>query len=186
MHCADQGLMCCDSFRHHRHSIRMKSYDYASEGAYFVTVCTQHRERLLGDVVNGEIELNDVGKMVLKWWNKLPSKFSNTKNDQFVVMPNHIHGIIWIVGADPCVCPKNGHHEGAHTGAPLHRMVQWLKTMTSNEYFLGVKQERWPYVPKKLWQRNYYERIIRNDRELVQTQQYILDNPQNWELDPEY
>ncbi len=104
-----------------------------------------------------------------------------------VVMPNHIHGIIVIVGADLRVRPDrtDTDNEGAHIGAPLPKIVQWFKTMTTNEYIIGVKQHGWPPFHSKLWQRNYYERIIRNDTELDRVRQYIHDNPLNWDTDEE-
>ncbi len=99
-------------------------------------------------------------------------------------MPNHFHAIISIVGADLCVCPDNA-AKGEHTGSPLHRMIQWFKTMSTNEYIHAVKQMGWTPFDKKLWQRNYYERIICNDKELFRTREYIQNNPLNWEMDRE-
>ncbi len=167
--------------------MRLKGYNYSSDGAYFVTICARNRECLFGDVMDGEIRLNDAGHMVERWWNELGRKFPNVVTDVLVVMPNHIHGIIVIVGADLRVRPDrtDTDNEGAHIGAPLPKMVQWFKTMTTNEYIIGVKQhERTPFHGK-LWQRNYYERVIRNDVELNRVRQYICDNPLNWETDDE-
>ena len=111
-------------------------------------------------------------------------------------MPNHFHGIIFIVesvGADLRVCPDNeenastqkGEHVGSPLRAPLSQMIQWFKTMTTNEYIRGVKQLNWKPFNGKLWQRNYYEHIIRNDKELQQKTDYILDNPSRWDEDDE-
>jgi putative transposase len=91
--------------RHHRRSIRLKGYDYRQAGAYFVTVCTQDRSFLFGEMVHGEMRLNDAGKMVYDVWNELPAFYPGVQTDAFIVMPNHIHGIIILVGADPRVCP---------------------------------------------------------------------------------
>jgi hypothetical protein len=81
--------------------------------------------------------------------------------------------------------PKQGAHagEGAHAGAPLHRVVQWFKTMTTNEYIRGVKNNHWQRFDKKLWQRNYWEHVIRNENEYNHIAQYIMDNPKKWTLD---
>lgn len=84
---------------HHRRSIRLREYDYSSNGAYFVTICAQGRACLFGDILDGEMRLNDAGRMVAEWWVKLPGKFPNVALDEYVVMPNHFHGIICIVGA---------------------------------------------------------------------------------------
>jgi len=84
---------------HHRRSIRLREYGYSSVGAYFVTICAQGRECLFGDILDGEMRLNEAGRVVVEWWTKLPGKFPNVALDEYVVMPNHFHGIICIVGA---------------------------------------------------------------------------------------
>lgn len=110
------------------------------------------------------MKLNFIGDMIKFWLGKLPQKYRNVQIDQFQIMPNHIHGIIQIVGADPCVCPENNKKtKGEHVGSPLHRTIQWFKTMTTNEYLHNVKQQDWPRLDKRLWQRNYYEHVIRNE-----------------------
>ena len=90
---------------HHRRSIRLQEYDYANAGAYYVTICVKNRECLFGSIHKGGMVLNDAGRIVYKWWNELTHKFKNTELDEFIIMPNHMHGIIVIVGADLCVCP---------------------------------------------------------------------------------
>ena len=198
-----------DPQKHHRRSIRLKGYDYSSEGAYFITVVTQGREYLFGEIVDGEMVLNDAGQMIIKWWNELPHKFPNINFGEFVVMPNHFHGIIFIiepVGVDLRVDPEDvrvspEEEKGGHTvraasttvrdgiGPPvrpsLSKMIQWFKTMTTNEYIREVKRSNWKSFAGRLWQRNFYERIIRNEEELRQTTDYILDNPSRWEDDDE-
>ena len=86
---------------HHRRSIRLRGYDYSQKGLYFVTICTQDRLCLFGDIENGEMNLNDAGKMVRTIWDQIPAHYCGVEIDQFVVMPNHIHGIVIIVGAVP-------------------------------------------------------------------------------------
>jgi len=179
-----------------RRSIRLKEYDYSDFGYYHVTICTQDRELYF--------ENNNVKQMIENIWTKLPTKF-NVDLDECVVMPNHLHGVIVIndnenVGADPCVCPDNGiiknqgahinHNQGAHTGAPLQgqkptlgKIIQWFKTMTTNYYIQNVKTNHWPWFAGRLWQRNYYERIIHNNRELNRIRQYIINNLANWATD---
>ncbi|MDD3926145.1 MAG: hypothetical protein PHT33_05760 [bacterium] len=166
----------------------MKGYDYSQAGAYFITICTQNRECLFGDVTDGRMVANDVGRMIERWWGKLSNKFSFAKNDEYMVMPNHFHGIVIIVGADLCVCPDPRCAQcepGAHTGAPLPAIVQWFKTMTTNEYICCVKRHGWQPFAGRLWQRNYYEHIIRDDDELNRAREYITNNPAQWELDRE-
>jgi REP element-mobilizing transposase RayT len=200
-----------DPNKHHRRSIRLKGYDYSQAGAYFVTMCAQHRELLF--------VTDDVIDMIQRWWDKLSEKFPGVETDAFVIMPNHAHGIIVIVGehantgehvgspqqsddvgVNPRVDPIPRDDSGqTHGSAPttntvgvdlrvnpnptLGEMIQWFKTMTTNEYIRGVKTLNWPPFPGKLWQRNYYEHIIRNEIELNAIRQYIIDNPARWEQD---
>ena len=184
---------------HHRRSIRLKGYDYSQAGLYFITICTQDKLHLFGEITNDEMILNDAGITIEKWWNKLKNKFPNIELDEFVVMPNHFHGIIQIintnpipVGADLRVCHDNtgeldvGEHiKGEHTGSPLHTMIQWFKTMSTNEYIRNVKNNHWTPFNKKLWQRNYYEHIIRNEKSYLHISEYIRTNPFKW-LDDKY
>jgi putative transposase len=181
-----------DPNKHHRRSIRLQGYDYSQAGAYFVTMCTQNRELLF--------VADEVVDMIQRWWNKLPEKFPGVETDAFVIMPNHSHGIIVTVGVNPRVDSGQTREYGqTHGSAPtnpaptndaptndaptLGTIIQWFKTMTTNEYIRGVKELNWPPFPGKLWQRNYYEHIIRNDRELNAIRQYIIDNPAKWEQD---
>ena len=171
---------------HHRRSSRLKEYDYSQIGAYFITICIYNKRCLLGKVKNGKIELNIAGQIIKKWWLELPHKFPNIKIDEYIVMPNHLHGIISIiktnVGADPCVCPNN---KGEHIGSPLQKIIQWFKTMTTNEYIRRIKRDGLPPFHDKFWQRNYYEHIVRNEDELNQIRKYIAENPLKWERDEE-
>ena len=172
----NDNLMVYDPTIHHRRSIRLKEYDYFQSGYYFVTICTHNRQILFDNKF--------VIEMVEKWWYALPTKFSNVQIDVFIVMPDHIHGIINIipmgpVGANQCVCPL--FHLGRHTGLPLRvsifNIIQWYKTMTTNEYMKNVKTLGWVRFNGKLWQHNYYERIIRNENELNRIREYIINNP---------
>ena len=170
-----------DPNNHHRHSIRLPGYDTSQAGAYFVTMVTQGRACLFGEVVEGEMRLNPPGQMVERWWYELNNKFPTVALGEFVVMPNHFHGVI-IINNDPV---DGAEKQGAHTGAPLPTIIQWFKTMTTNEYIRGVKQLGWEPFAGKLWQRNYYEHIIRNDAELERIDIYITNNPANWQADDE-
>jgi putative transposase len=192
-----------DPLKHHRHSIRLKGYVYSRAGAYFVTIVSQGRAGLYGEVANGEMALNAGGHMVQRWWLELERKFPTVRTDAHVVMPNHFHGIAVItdavgadlrVGPDPIqtmldrvgpgpVAPTAD--QGAHVGAPLPAVVQWFKTMTTNDYIRGVKTLGWPPFPGKLWQRNYYEHIIRHEGELEDVRRYIANNAMQWMLDEE-
>ncbi len=186
--------------KHHRKSIRLHGCDYSQAGLYFVTICCQNRYHLFGKIENGKMILNDAGRMIEKWYYKTVEKYPNIRCLEMVVMPNHFHCIWQIVdvdvGANPRVCPKQPIHDkhvrgehmgsdilGEHMGSPLHRVVQWFKTMTTNEYIRGVKYMNWTPFDKKMWQRNYYEHIIRNQKSYQNIAEYIINNPINWEKD---
>jgi len=163
--------MQSNHIRYSRKSLRLKHYDYSSSGAYFITLCINHRALLLGEIKDGKINPNHAGAMVTYWFNKLEQKFTDIKCDIFVCMPNHIHFIL---------------HKTANTNVPVSNLgtvIQWFKTMTTNDYIRGVKNHHWPSFKGKLWQRNYWERIIRNEQELQKIREYILNNPTQWELD---
>jgi REP element-mobilizing transposase RayT len=176
---------------HHRRSIRLKGYDYSQAGLYFITICCQDRMCRFGDVVNEEMILNDAGNMVNKWYYELENKFTDIRCHEMIVMPNHFHGILENVGADLRVCPDSNNDnantiEGEHVGSPLHRVVQWFKTMTTNEYIRGVKTMGWIPFNGKLWQRNYWEHIIRNEKSYQTISDYIINNPAKWINDKFY
>jgi putative transposase len=157
-----------------RRSLRLESYDYAMAGAYFVTVCTQDRACLFGDVVAGAMCLNEAGEMVAALWDDIASRFSGVEIDQFVVMPNHLHGILILPDADATanaattrgattrVAPTMDGPVGAPlVGAPtpvapvrLGDVVGAFKSMTTVGYIDGVKASGWPGFRRRLWQRN--------------------------------
>ena len=181
-----------DPKKHHRRSIRLKGYDYSQAGAYFVTICANKRTCLFGGVFDRQIRLNDAGRMVKDVWEEIPIHYSNIELDAFVIMPNHIHGIINIVGAGPCACPDGGEQlnigqpQGvAPTGLSLPNIIHRFKTMTTKRYIDGIKNNGWPPFHGRVWQRNYYEHIIRNNDELKQIREYIMNNPLKWEFDRE-
>lgn len=134
------------------------------------------------------MRLNAAGKNIKSCWSQLGQKFPTIEIDAFVIMPNHIHGIIIIkdatVGADLRVGPPNV-RTGTHAGVPLPKMIQWLKTMSTNAYIRGAKTMGWLPFQRHLWQRGYYEHVIRNPDALNRIRQYIIDNPARWEFDRE-
>jgi putative transposase len=176
-----------DPERLHRRSIRLKGYDYSQPGAYFITICTQDRACLFGEVVDGEMRLNDAGQMVQDVWDELPAFYPGVQTDAFIVMPNHIHGIIILVGAGSHAClDEIGQPQGvAPTRLSLPDVVHRFKTMTTKRYIDGVKKFGWTPFRRRLWQRNYYEHIIRNDHALQRIREYIWTNPLRWHLDRE-
>jgi putative transposase len=192
--------MAYDADKHHRSSARLKTFDYTSNAAYFITVCANVRTNTFGEIVNGEMRLNDAGKMILEEWNQLPERFP-IQLDEFIVMPDHIHGILLFVGAGlvPALPDRrdlqnivdqldgsdmatewNGRATTrvAPTGNPiLGNVIGAFKSISTNRYIRGVHEQSWMPFEKRLWQRNYWDRVIRDDRELEETRKYVLENP---------
>ena len=153
--------------RYNRKNIRLKNYDYRKNGFYFVTICIQNRDHLLGEISDTGHYIYDSGVMVQSVWNNLSQYYSGVKAHDFVVMPNHIHGIIELENSD----------------LDLSEIIRRFKTFTTHQYIKGVHDKNWQSFYKRLWQRNYHEHIIRDDKSLKQLQQYILNNPLLWRED---
>ena len=151
-----------------RKNLRLPNYDYSSSGAYYVTICTHNQTHLFGKVnkATGTTLYNEAGKMVLQWLHSIPSKYSNVSLDCCVVLPNHIHLLLFL-------------HESEQS---LGEIIKWFKAQSTNEYIKGVKQGRFPPFDKAIWQRNYYERIVRSEFEMNQIRQYITYNSLKWNM----
>ncbi|WP_275099951.1 transposase [Sedimenticola hydrogenitrophicus] len=175
----------------HRRSLRLRGYDYSQAGAYFVTICTRDRLCLFGEIVDGVMHLNSAGEMIQSIWNEIPLYYPGTEVDKWVIMPNHMHGILGLVGAGPRACPDRAPSHGSRQRSgparlSLPDLVHRFKSLATKRYIDGVKQSGWPPFPGQLWQRNYWERIIRDEAELDLTREYIRNNPAQWELDQLY
>ena len=180
-----------------RKSIRLKGYDYSKAGLYFITICTQNRACLFGNIVNGEMILNDAGEMIETEWLNLKNRFPNIELHEYVTMPNHFHGILEItvgttVGAPLVVAPNEmvapnddyGQPQGiAPTDKTVGEMIGAFESITTNEYIRGVKTGIYPPFDKRIWQRNYWEHIVRNENEYNRISEYIINNPQKWQND---
>jgi REP element-mobilizing transposase RayT len=183
-----------DPQKHRRRSIRLKDYDYSQAGAYYVTINVQNRECLFGEIVNYEMVLNDAGKMIEAQWLALLERFPNIELDAYQVMPNHVHGIIVLVepvGATLVVARNmdtkdvHGNEAGIKPAPTLGKIVGAFKSITTHEYIHGVETKNWRQFYKRLWQRNYYEHIVRDEADLNRIRDYIQSNPANWDEDEE-
>jgi putative transposase len=175
----------------HRRSIRLKGYDYSQSGLYFITICTQNQDCLFGEINNAEIILNDAGIMVDNKWLALKNRYPNIDLHEYIVMPNHFHGIIEIVenGQPQGGQPQGGQPQGGQPQgiAPtVGDMIGAFKSLVTNEYIRNVKQNNWRRFNGKLWQRNYYEHIIRDEKSYLQIAEYIETNPLKWQDDTYY
>ncbi len=167
------------SAQHRRRSIRLRDLDYATHGAYFVTLVTHERRELFGSIVDEAMDLNAAGRIVAEEWLRCAELRSNVEVDQFVVMPNHFHGIIFLLQDD------QGILRNAPTRSFGSSMTGSLPVVIRN--FKGAVTRRICELGfvEPVWQRNYFERVIRNERELQAIRQYIIDNPRQWEMDKE-
>ncbi|MDI6780565.1 MAG: hypothetical protein QME49_00415 [bacterium] len=197
---------------HHRKSIRLKGYDYSNTGVYFVTICTHSKESVFRDTIFRNTvprsldvslhlplcplpNLNRYGEIIQQHWNNIPNHFQHVVLNEFVIMPNHIHGIIRI---NPCTgqgeatnqgggTPQEGgetHQEGG--GTPPLRMPTLGQIVGYFKYQTTKTINQIDNTPNRpIWQRNYYERIIRTETDYFEITKYIRDNPQNWHYDEE-
>ena len=171
-----------------RRSLRLRGFDYAQPGAYFVTVVVQNRWPLFGEVIGEEMRLNGAGRMIQRIWESLPSRFPPLDIDEFIVMPNHVHGIVVM---DPAIRAEQVDSQSS-AGAPredvvtLSNVLSTFKSLTTVDYARGVKAKKWRPFRRRLWQRSYYDHVVRNEESLTLIREYIAGNPTMWSLDPEH
>ena len=176
---------------HHRKSIRLKGYDYSQKGLYFITICTQHRSHIFGKIEKGKMILNEYGEIVKHVWQNLPNHYHNCSLDEFIIMPDHFHGIVTIDMDNNITCVNvgngfkpfqiglkqlsTGKSFQMHNKHGLPEIIRGFKTFSSrgiNEINNGEKFH---------WQKSYYDHIIRNNVSLIRIRKYIINNPVNWE-----
>ena len=173
--------------KHNRRSIRLPGYDYSQPGWYFITICTFKHQDLFGYIDDGHMILNDVGEIAKNCWMSIQDHFPNTKLDEYIIMPNHVHGIIEMKADNNDLCRGMACH--AHSkhkqlvfrkfGKPvkhsLSSVIGAYKSSVSRE--INILRNR----PREIvWQRNYFERVIRNEQELFAIRKYIINNPKNF------
>ncbi|OGQ99859.1 MAG: hypothetical protein A2511_15735 [Deltaproteobacteria bacterium RIFOXYD12_FULL_50_9] len=184
--------MTFNSDIHHRKSIRLRGYDYSQAGLYFITICTHERLPIFGEIVDGKMMSNEAGMMAEKCWRAIPDHFSWAMLDDFVVMPNHVHGII-TVGAKDFLPLQPKHRANDHSPLqsnavpqPKHGTSQTIGSIVRG-FKIGVtKWFRTNTDMQVVWQRNYYEHIIRDEAAYLKIADYIQTNPQRWLEDTYY
>jgi putative transposase len=183
-----------DVSKRRRRSIRLSGYDYAQAGAYFVTIVARHRAPLFGEVANGEMRPNQFGRVVQSTWGELANHYSGVECDAFMLMPNHVHGIIVLAdegavgesdvgaGLKPArgMAGPNSVRAGFKPAPTLSEIIRGFKTFSARRI---NHLRHTPGVP--VWQRNYYEHVVRGDNELNRIREYIANNPLQWEMDRE-
>jgi REP element-mobilizing transposase RayT len=165
-----------DPAAYHRRTIRLPGYDYASAATYFITLCTRKRQCVFGDVIDSAILLSPVGQVVFDCWNWLPDQYPYVEMGPFVVMPNHLHGIITLTVDEGG--SRTAPTEAPQPGKPIGGLIGAFKTVSTKRVneMLGTPGEL-------LWQRNYWEHIVRNDKSMSRICDYIENNPVTWESD---
>ena len=167
---------------------RMSGYDYSEDGAYFLTLCTYGRIRLFGKTTEGRLTLNDGGNMVQQKWIEMMQFYPNIIVDAFCVMTNHIHAILKIQGNNSCdgTPQRNGTPQGAFPTMGIPDYMDRFKTLTTRLYIDGVRNNGYIPFERHVWQKSYYDHIVRNDKEYQSIVRYILTNPSNWKEDKYY
>ncbi len=164
-----------------RKQIRIKDFDYSQNGYYFVTICTHNKQKILSEIIDGKTILNDLGKIVDFVWNDLKNH-NDIKLHQYIIMPNHIHGIIEICRERFQTVPDNQNY---HFGIP--EIIRQFKTFSSKRINEHLKRNGLePFPTGKLWQKSYYEHIIRDEDDYINATQYIIDNPLKWDIKEKY
>ena len=174
--------MTYDPSKHHRRSVRLQGYDYSQNGGYFITVCTRDKESLFGEVSDGKMLLNNLGRIVKDEWLKTAEMRHNIRLDEFVIMPNHVHGILIIQDAGDGRGTMHRAPTTEHFGKPSPNSIPTIVRGFKSAVTLKIKRIRHEYNVS-VWQKNYYEHIIRNDMSLQKVREYITNNPMNWAQD---
>ena len=169
-----------------RKNIRLQGYDYSTNGIYYITICTQGHLCLFGNIYAGtdsipaRMEMNEAGKMIESMFFETMDYYRNVNSDLYVIMPNHFHCILSMFGADIESAPTEHDSESAST---ISDVVQTFKRKSTIKYIDGVKLGIYPTFKKRVWQRSYHDRIIRNETEYQHIWQYIHENPVKWQED---
>ncbi|MEK7431765.1 MAG: transposase [Cyanobacteriota bacterium] len=185
--------------KHHRKSMRLKGYDYSSNGGYFVTLVSKNRQDFFGKIINGEMNLSEIGQIAYDNWKNISEHFKNVEIDEFVIMPNHLHGII-VINSDnagtfhetslqhetPLQNNENniisGKNEFFSNLSPSKNTLSVIIRLYKQSVTMWCKKNNHEYFQ---WQRNYHEWIIKNENHLERFRNYIYQNPLKWEIDSE-
>ena len=173
--------------RRQRRSIRLQGYDYSRAGAYYITICTRDRQCLLGKVVDGKTQLNEAGNIVQTVWEGLPQFYGGVELDAFIVMPNHVHGVIVILAGVGAIRKSRLPSKRSASVRITDRRRMLLSKIIGRFKMASAKRvnDLRQTTGSAVWQRNYYEHVVRDEESLNRIRQYIIDNPAQWDFDRE-
>jgi len=185
---------------HHRHSIRLKRHDYTSNGMYFITICIHNHHCLFGNIENRKMQPNPFGQIARDQWYELPNRFPDLELDAFVVMPNHVHGILILddtvssglietnvgAGFTPALVPESGRATARVAPTSVSKIIGMYKSLVLHHAIQYIKSNCPDMLLGKLWQRGFYDHIVRDHRSYEKIANYIINNPTNWHNDKFY
>ena len=176
--------MAYDPNKHHRRSVRIKGYDYTQPGVYYITICTEARQCIFGEVIDGQMQLNLLGHLARTCWLEIPNHFPRFQLDTFVIMPDHVHGLLAIVDNTPVKTQQRRLPTPEKLGQPVRGSIPTaIRSYKSAVTRFIHKFCETTEVP--VWQDGFYESIIRDEESLNCKRQYITNNPQRWGENPE-
>ncbi|MFH1321660.1 MAG: transposase [Bacteroidota bacterium] len=175
---------------HNRKSLRLKGFDYSRPGAYSITLCTQNRECLFGEIMNNEMIYNEYGLIVKQEWIKSEEIRNEIKLDVYQIMPNHLHAIVWIINVGDDIYCRDKRPFIPTINKPGTKQIPKMRPRSLSSLMAGFESSATKKINQlrsspgcKVWQYNFYDHIIRNKQELYRIGQYIIDNPKNWKND---
>lgn len=167
---------------HHRQSRRLKDYDYSQDGYYFVTICTENKIECFGEIINGKMILNEYGEIANQCWLEIPKHFSDASLDEYIIMPNHIHGII-LIATPMAVGAQNFVPLQQQWGNKFQHIIPGSLGSIIRGFKIGVTKWCRQNNHEFQWQKSFYDHIIRDEKSLDKIRKYIAENPLKWELD---
>ncbi len=170
-----------------RKSIRLSEYDYSQPGYYFITICTHQRQNLFGQIIEGKMYLNELGKIIGNQWHNIPKRFDNVQIEKFVIMPNHFHGIIHVRRGAVSAPVRKNNVQRTGGGTPPLRPVLLGNVIAYFKYNAAKQINLIRQTPgQPVWQRNYYETVIADNNAYAAIWEYIDHNPDKWLVDKNY
>ena len=163
---------------YYRRSVRLKEYDYSQPGAYFITILASDRSHIFGKIADDQVQLSEIGRIVKHEWLRVEKRFPHVQLGAWIIMPNHFHGIVNLIETETNIHPSNGRaleHFGSPVSGSIPTIIRSFKSSVTQQYQLLTQN-----YSTKIWHRGYYDHVIRDEEDLENTHNYILNNPFKW------